>query len=108
MIHDVIKPTDLYMRVLGCHPQVRQRLPSRMRRQIRATLTDQPYTKGLGKLILEGVKSKQPEELLFNFDVSDAIKHLNEVIVELGYDGYDQHGMTCTYQIRHGSASTDG
>ena len=76
-----------------------------MRRQIRATLTDQPYTKGLGKLILEGVKSKQPEELLLNFDVLDAIKHCNEAIVELGYD---QHGMTCTYQIRHGSASTDG
>ena len=69
-----------------------------------AILIDQPYMKNLGAIILEGMKSKSPEALLFDFDQSDASKMFNEVLVDLGYD---QHGINCTYQIRHGSASTD-
>ena len=68
-----------------------------------AILIDQPYMKGLGSLLLEATQFQSPETMLFDFEPSDATKLFNQVVVELGYD---QHGINCSYQIRHGSAST--
>ena len=53
---------------------------------------------------MSGIKSKKPEDMLFTFDHSDATKWFNEKIADLQYT---EHGITCVYQVRHGSASTD-
>ena len=40
--------------------------------------------------------------MLFDFELLDATKLFNQVVIELGYD---QHRITFSYQIRHGSAT---
>ena len=118
---DIVPPTDLcnfWIVILNCgaEPPVRTpfenavaddrkfKLTSKVGVSDEAVLLDQPYMKGLGKLIMSGIKSKKPEDMLFTFDHSDATKWFNEKIADLQYT---EHGITCVYQVRHGSASTD-
>ena len=69
-----------------------------------AVMIDQPYMKGLGPMLQKYAKHKEPEDLLFDFSMHDATMHFNKSIVE---NEYNKVGIVCTYQLRHGSASTD-
>jgi integrase len=118
---DIVPPTDLcphWIIILNCglDPTPKGpfanaaadkrdfKLTSKVGVSDEAIIVDQPYMKNLGKIMLEAVKGKANESLMFDFDTSEAVKLWNESLMELGYI---EHGINCTYQIRHGSASTD-
>ena len=69
-----------------------------------ALIIDQPYLKGLGQLLHIYLKDKHMDDLMFNISIAEAASQFGKVVKMLGYD---QIGIVCSYQIRHGSASTD-
>ena len=81
-----------------------QVLPSKVGELDEAILLDQPYVQGLGKIMADFVKHLEPHDRIFNMDPKRATTAFNEVIME---EGYDRVGLNCSYQLRHGSASTD-
>ena len=85
------------------HGQV-EKTTSKVGESDEAVLIDQPYMKGLGKIIKNFAQKLKPEARLFTFDVGEAKKVWNKVLNQLNYVVM---GINCTYQLRHGSASTD-
>lgn len=79
-------------------------VPSKVGELDEAILLDQPYLQGLGKLMAEHVKFKQPQDKIFTMDPKRATSAFTQAIVD---EGYQNVGINCTYQLRHGSASTD-
>eukprot|EP00435_Cladocopium_sp_Y103_P058441 s429_g20.t1 len=69
-----------------------------------AILIDQEYLSGLGPMLFNWVKNMKDFDLMFDFPIGEATELFNLAIVE---HKYDKVGMSCTYQLRHGSASTD-
>lgn len=92
-------------------PEVRNRSqgrdvvrPSKVGESDEAITIDQPYLKNLGKVVMDYAHALQPHDLLFDFTTHDVTKAFN---VCLNKYAYYQMGICCTYQLRHGSASTD-
>lgn len=78
--------------------------PSKVGESDEAITIDQPYLKDLGKVVMDYAHALQPHDLLFEFTTHDVTKAFN---VCLNKYAYYQMGICCTYQLRHGSASTD-
>lgn len=78
--------------------------PSKVGESDEAITIDQPYLKNLGKVVMDYAHARHPHDLLFDFTTHDVTKAFN---VCLNKYAYYQMGICCTYQLRHGSASTD-
>lgn len=85
-------------------PNAEEKTTSKVGESDEAVLIDQPYMKGLGRIMKNFAHKLKPEEHLFTFDVSEAVKLWNKVLAK---HNYVMMGINCTYQLRHGSASTD-
>jgi integrase len=84
--------------------EVEQIVPSKVGELDEAILLDQPYLQGLGPVLCEHVKGKRANNKMFDVDPSRVVTAFNEIITA---EGYDNVGVNCMYQLRHGSASTD-
>lgn len=69
------------------------------RRADRPALPRQP-----GKVPQEVIANKTELDNIFDFNVSEGAQMFNQVLRELDYVN---HGITCAYQVRRGSASND-
>lgn len=120
---DLVAPSDLcphWVVILNCGSQtvVPEEVNSKRAKQMQpsavttskvgeldeALLVDQPYLKGLGNLMKKVFKSVDNNDLIFPFAMYEAVRKFNLVVKKFGLE---KVGVVCTYQIRHGSASTD-
>ena len=62
------------------------------------------YLQGLGYLMKKVLKNVGNNDPIFPFAMYEAVRKFNLVVKKFGLD---KVGVVCTYQIRHGSASTD-
>eukprot|EP00434_Breviolum_minutum_P026113 symbB.v1.2.023089.t1/scaffold2089.1/size89944/4 len=82
----------------------RAKMVSKVGESDEAIIVDQPYMQGFGEVLASYVHKKQDHELIFDFSMHKATVLFNEVLVD---HNYLDHGITCAYQLRHGSASSD-
>lgn len=85
-------------------PTVEEKTTSKVGESDEAVLIDQPYMKGFGRIVKNFAQKLKPDAHLFTFDVGEAVKLWNKILNKQNYVGM---GINCTYQLRHGSASTD-
>lgn len=69
-----------------------------------AVVLDQPYLRNLGKAMETFLKGKNRNDPMFEFNPAEGVRLWNFMVRE---HGYTSAGINCTYQIRHGSCSTD-
>lgn len=78
--------------------------PSKTHELDESVLIDQPYMLWLGH-ILKYLKTKTPPaKPVFTFNMKKVSGLFMRAVAACGYQ---EHGVQCVYQIRHGSASTD-
>lgn len=81
-----------------------QSLPSKTGDLDENVLIDQPFLRWLGPILRHVKSQKSPSLPFFPFSMNKAAEVFSKAVDECGYR---KHGIQCSYQVRHGSASTD-
>eukprot|EP00435_Cladocopium_sp_Y103_P040424 s562_g11.t1 len=103
----LVKPSKLcphWIIILNTGEVEDHKVTSKVGEADEAVLIDQPYLQWLGPALSKRVDKQNPAAPLFNFSMDQGVKAFSQTIASLQYN---QASISCVYQIRHGSASTD-
>lgn len=78
--------------------------PSKVGEVDEALMIDQPYLQWLAPVLKKKQRDQKMTDHIFRFDMAEGSKWFNKAVAALKLTPV---GITCSYQIRHGSASTD-
>lgn len=78
--------------------------PSKVGEVDEALMIDQPYLQWLAPVLKKKQRDQKMTDHIFRFDMTEGSKWFNKAVSALKLTPV---GITCSYQIRHGSASTD-
>lgn len=103
----LVKPSRLcrhWIIILNTGEIEHRKVTSKVGEADEAVVLDQPYLAWLGPALAQRVNKANPSEPLFKFPMEEGVKAFQRAVETLQYS---QASISCVYQIRHGSASTD-